>query len=129
MTATPELDRAIAAAGEFAAALSELKGRIQTLSKGLETPFEGDAIARHRAEHKAGSVNKIEADPELRAFVMARISTHTFEAIVAAAAEAFPPARRPSRAGLHRWWHRYGKPASPTTSHQQLPAITSCPPP
>ena len=62
--------------------------------------------------------SRIEADDDLRTFILARIRTLTFDQVLAEVAAHFPPDRRPSRSALHRWWHRHGKTASdpPTTS-------------
>lgn len=111
MTGTPELDRAIAAAGELTDALRELKGRFNPPSTPVNTPLEGDALARHRAAHKPGLPGRIESDPELRTFILDRIETRTFDALVAEIAAAFPPARQVRRSSLHRWWQLHGRAA------------------
>ena len=89
---------------------------VNALSSGLQTPLRNAAedapVARHRSLHRPGVLSKIEADLAVRDFILARISTMTFAEIIAACAEAFPPDRRPSHSGLHRWWHRQGKPTA-----------------
>lgn len=64
--------------------------------------------------------SRIEADPELRAFILACIGDVTFDQVRAQIAAKFGSGRCPSRSSLHRWWHRHGKhigqPQPPTTS-------------
>ena len=76
-----------------------LEGRVQT-------PVESPPW---RASHRPGTPSRIEADPELRAFILARIDRLTFDAVVSEVAAHFPLERRVSRSALHRWWHRHGK--------------------
>jgi hypothetical protein len=52
---------------------------------------------------------KIANDPELQAFVLARIMSMTFDQVLAEIAATFPENRRVSRAALHRWGHQTGK--------------------
>lgn len=111
MTGTPEIDRAIAQAENCAATLRELKGRLEGASRGPKAPFEGDALARHRAAHRPGHPGRIASDPELRAFILDRIETRTFDALVAEIAAAFPPARQVRRSSLGRWWLTHGRAA------------------
>ncbi|MFN3970883.1 MAG: hypothetical protein ACK4L4_05840 [Gemmobacter sp.] len=90
-------------------AVNRLQSALEgTVEDRLNDPQE-DTVARHRRQHRPGVPSKIEADPALRAFITARMHTMTFAEIVAASAAAFPPDRRPSMSGLHRWWHRHGK--------------------
>ena len=51
----------------------------------------------------------MEADPEVKAFILARLDTHTFDDIVADLKAAFPPERHVSRSSLHRWWVKIGR--------------------
>jgi len=48
-------------------------------------------LAAWRATHRVGTPSRIDTDPELRAFVEARIATRTFADLVADIADAFPP--------------------------------------
>ena len=66
-------------------------------------------LAAHRRAHRSGRPSNIDADPELRAFILARLATHTFTQIRDAIAASFPPDRRTSLSGLSRWWLRTGK--------------------
>lgn len=64
--------------------------------------------------------SRIEADPELRAFILARIATLTFDQVLAEIRAHFGLERCMSRSSLHRWWHRHGK-----QSGEAQPAITA----
>ncbi|CAM3391829.1 hypothetical protein SAMN04488021_1814 [Paracoccus aminovorans] len=68
------------------------------------TPDE--ALLQHVAAHRPGRPGKIALDPELRAFIEARLSHMTFAEIEAAVAAQFPPDRRTSLSAIHRWWQR-----------------------
>ncbi|THD81537.1 hypothetical protein E7811_16665 [Aliigemmobacter aestuarii] len=93
---------------ELRAALAELRashaaqGRaIKALEAALEGAVQG-AIAgqpeatappsEHRRKHKPGRPPKIEGDPELRAFIAARVASLTFHQIADEVAAHFPPA-------------------------------------
>lgn len=65
-----------------------------------------EARLRHVSTHRRGRLAKIEADPELRAFVEARLSSQTFAEIEAQVAAHFPPDRRASLSAIHRWWQK-----------------------
>ncbi len=70
------------------------------------TPLPTAAATEHRREHRMGRVSKIDADPELRAFVAARVDHHTFVEMADAVAAAFPPERRIGKSAIHAWWQR-----------------------
>lgn len=59
-----------------------------------------------RAAHRSGRPSVIESDPELRAFVEARLAAMTFTRIVAEVAASFPEGRRTSLSALSRYWRR-----------------------
>jgi hypothetical protein len=80
-----------------------------TLSSDIEDALQAPTAAERRRLHLPGSPSKLATDSELRAFVLARIEVMTFDQVVRAVAESFPPGRRISRSALHRWWHRRGK--------------------
>ncbi|MFZ1339362.1 MAG: hypothetical protein WAS26_09960, partial [Paracoccaceae bacterium] len=61
------------------------------------------------AAHRPGRLTPIEADPELRAYIAARIDRLTFEEVIAEVRASFPPERPTSCSAPHRWWHRTGK--------------------
>lgn len=71
--------------------------------------------ADHRRAHRSGVPARIASDPELEAFIRARIGHLTFAQIVAEVAATFPPTRRTSMSSLSRWWK----------SNRQLPADPS----
>lgn len=62
------------------------------------------AIAEHRRKHRAGVPGRIASDPELEAFIRARIDRLTYTQIVAEVAANFSPGRRTSLSALSRWW-------------------------
>lgn len=87
---------------------------IQTLEAALKQPLNGPSIppstvtlglAEHRRHHRAGVPSRIASDPELEAFIRARIDRLTFTRIVAEVAATFPPERRTSLSALSRWWN------------------------
>lgn len=91
---------------------------IAELEPGVKAPFNAPLNppsiapmdpATHRSRHRMGVLPKIEADPELRAFIVARIHTLTFPEIAAQVARAFPPERRVATASVHRWWQKTGQ--------------------
>ena len=65
-----------------------------------------EAHAAHRRAHRRGNPAKIEADPELQAFILARIDKMTFAKIVSEVRATFPPERQCSLSGVGRWWQR-----------------------
>lgn len=62
------------------------------------------AVAEHRRCHRSGVPPRISTDPELEAFIRARIDRLTFTQIIAEVAATFPPGRRTSLSALSRWW-------------------------
>lgn len=62
------------------------------------------AVADHRRSHRSGVPARIASDPELEAFIRARIDRLTFTQIIAEVAATFPPERRTSLSALSRWW-------------------------
>jgi hypothetical protein len=90
--------------------LADLDRDLATIEQGVKggfnEPLNADVKAAHRAAHKPGVPSKIEADPEVKGFIQARIETHTFDAVVDAVKANFPPDRHVSRSSLHRWYKR-----------------------
>ena len=84
------------------------------IKQGVQSPVEGTLppINPHRAAHRVGSPSRIDTDPELTAFIRARIDRLTFKDIAADIAANFPPDRRASVSGLHRWFHRQRRQAA-----------------
>ncbi|MBV0912855.1 hypothetical protein [Anianabacter salinae] len=71
-----------------------------------ELPPEAYPVTEHRRAHRPGRMPKLDADPELRAFVLARIDRMTFQEIAEAVAVEYPVQRRVSRSTIHFWWRR-----------------------
>jgi hypothetical protein len=65
-----------------------------------------EVFAAHRRAHRSGYPPKIEGDPEIEAFILARIETLTFGQITDAIKAAFPATRHVGRSTVHRWWQR-----------------------
>ena len=86
----------------------------QPLQSPVEDPVQDTLppIDPHRAAHRVGSPSRIDTDPELTAFIRARIDRLTFKEIAADIAAHFPPERRASASGLHRWFHRQRRQAA-----------------
>lgn len=68
----------------------------------------------HRRDHRPGVPAKIDSDPELQAFIRARIDRLTFAQIAGDVAATFPPGRRVAKSAIHDWWQRTRK-AEPRT--------------
>jgi hypothetical protein len=86
---------------------------IRTLEAALNQAVEGalndpsllpQIAADHRRAHRSGVPPRIASDPELEAFIRARIGQLTFAQIIAEVAATFPPNRRTSMSALSRWW-------------------------
>ena len=76
-----------------------------TFEPPLNVPSTSDDLAtEHRRNHRPGTPAKINCDPDLQAFILARIETQTFDQVIAEIAAYFPPTRRIKRSALHRWW-------------------------
>ena len=84
------------------------------VKQGVQSPVESTLppINPHRAAHRVGSPSRIDTDPELTAFIRARIDRLTFKEIAADIAAHFPPERSTSVSGLHRWFHRQRRQAA-----------------
>jgi hypothetical protein len=66
------------------------------------TPAERE----HRRLHRRGQPAKIDRDPEVRAFIEARIGELTYDRLAAEARAAFGVRRAPSRSAIQRWFIR-----------------------
>ncbi len=62
--------------------------------------------AEWRARHLPGQPSRIVGDPEVRAFIDARLSTMTFVELAEAARVEFGLPRAPSKSAIARYWHR-----------------------
>lgn len=96
----------------LASALDRAQHDLQShLSKGVRNPVQGlpedlPPASDHRRTHRPGRPARIDTDPELRAFIRARIERMTFVALAAEIAETFPPERRVGKSAIHKWWQR-----------------------
>lgn len=63
----------------------------------------------HRAAHRPGTRPKIASDPELQAFIAARITRMTFQQLADEVAKHFPEDRRVRKSAIHDWWQKHGK--------------------
>ena len=86
--------------------INTLEGALsQAVKGGVNTPLTAVEInAAHRRAHRKGVVSRIQSDPELEAFIRARIASQAFTAIVKEVDAAFPPDRRTSVSATSRWW-------------------------
>lgn len=75
----------------------------------LNSPLNASVREAHRAAHKPGTPSKIDADPQVRAFILDRLDSDRLTDIVAQVKAHFPRDRQVSRSGLHRWWHKKGE--------------------
>ena len=92
------------------AARVALTGLATALERGVQCPIKGASNATTwRAAHRPGRPSRIESDPDLRAFIAARIDRLTFEEVIAEIRASLPPERPTSCSAPHRWWHRTGK--------------------
>jgi len=104
----PETD-AIARAMVFVDAFDlpcawHLHGRVDALSN---TPF---APPETTGEHRSGRPRRIDTDPELRAFLLARIDHMSYPQPAQAVAETFPPHCRVGKSAIQdRWSNRPGR--------------------
>jgi len=57
----------------------------------------------HRRQHRAGREAKIDSDPALKAFILARLDAMTYEDLAQAVAKHFPPDRRVGKSAIHAW--------------------------
>ena len=118
-TRSEALHRALGASNCVKAGLAELDAALNDmfqadLKGGLEDALkDAPPPDAHRRNHRPGCAAILAADPELRAFVEARLGILTFNEIEAAVAEAFPPERHVKRSAIHQWWQRHHKRTMP----------------
>lgn len=93
-------------------AMAAVKGVQEELSRGALKTLPVCNVPRtdHRAAHRPSRPPKIDTDPELRAFITARIDRLTFIEIADAVAKHFPPARRVGKTAIYDWWKRNYRP-------------------
>ena len=107
-----------------------------TLATALEAAVQcrvkdASNVATRRAAHRPARPSRIEADPDLRAYIEG-INRLTFEDAIAEVRTNFPPKRQTSRSALHRPQHRTGTFAAPNrhvcrTRNRRIPALNSQP--
>jgi hypothetical protein len=101
-----------------ARAIAQLEAALQTgLQQGIEAlPESPIPVTEHRRTHRAGPIPKILTDPELQAFISARVDRMTFAQIAEDIAQHFPKARRVGRTAIWEWWHKHLKTAGAVRS-------------
>jgi hypothetical protein len=117
MTAPVAIRSAIDQARQTAVQIDGLRAAnartIRTLeaafNQSINGPLNAPSTQAESTERRTEIRSRIEADDELRTFILARIRTLTFDQVLAEVAAQVPPERHPSRSALHRWWHRHGK--------------------
>ena len=89
-------------------ASNALETAIKRAIKDGLTSLKPDAfpVTEHRRHHRPGRPPKINNDPELQAFITARIDRMTFNQIASDVADHFPPERQARKSAIHAWWHR-----------------------
>ena len=94
-------------------AITALEAAVEaSLQQGLnDLPEPTAPISEHRREHRPGRAPKIDSDPELRAFIAARIDRLTFDQIAAEVAQSFPASRHVGRSTIWEWRRRQRKAA------------------
>lgn len=115
--ATSELDRAQALLSEALDAIWSARSVLAHPSSGFPVPVSEDGSSLHERRLRGGRGQpfKIDTDPELKAFVMARIFERTYQQIAQDIASEFPPDRHVSRSSIARWWAKT-RPAEGSTS-------------
>jgi|GEM_PF-1813084 len=92
-------------------ALADLETAIEgVLQEGINA-LPGPTVppTAHRRAHRPGVMAKLDADPEVRAFVTARLDRLTFNEIATEVAAHFPPARHVGKSAIHDWWQKRQK--------------------
>ena len=72
----------------------------------VEDAFQPTFTSVHRRLHRPHRPPKIDLDPELQAFIPARIDHMTFVELEAAVAARFPPERNVGKSAIHQWWRK-----------------------
>lgn len=118
MTADPlkqiaaDLNRAKDLIGEATGVLADAQGKALAAGIDLGPRLPASAfdcatpVTEHRKNHRPGPPSKIDSDPELAAFIRARIDRLTFFEIEDDVATLFPAERRVKKTTIHAWWTR-----------------------
>lgn len=77
----------------------------------------------HRRKHRPGKPAKIDSDPELQTFILARLDRMTFTQIADEVRAHFPEARRVGKSSIHAWWQKRAS-ERPSSLTQQSPDHT-----
>ena len=116
--ASEQRDKLTEALAELRASHAALWRAILTIEQALQCTIEQGInalpqstapISEHRSKHRPGKPPKIDADPELKAFIAARIERLTFDQVASEVANHFPPSRQVKRSAIHAWWQNAGK--------------------
>jgi hypothetical protein len=100
--ARAQRDLLVAATAAQGRTITALEAALEGTFKrgGEELPADLPPPTEHRRRHKPGRQSKIEGDPELRAFIDARLDRCTFHEIAAAVAARFPSNRRVGKSAI-----------------------------
>ena len=106
--ARAQRDLLAAASVAQARAITALEAAIEgTLQAGAEAlPEDLPPPTEHRRRHRPGYSSKVERDPELRAFIEARLDRLTFHELAAAVADRFPAGRRIGKSAIGAYSQR-----------------------
>lgn len=110
-----DIDAAIAEIETICSGLVRLSDNLKRLraaaaQKGIADLPDCDLpVTEHRRLHRSGAVPKIERDPELQSFILARLDRMTYQQIADAIAEHFPKERHVHLATVHRWAQKQGR--------------------
>lgn len=84
-----------------------LKSQMQNLALSdslARLPLCDVPTTNHRTERRMGPIPKIDRDPELKAFILARIERLTYPEMAEEVAAHFPVERRVSKSTIHKWY-------------------------
>ncbi|WP_156114359.1 hypothetical protein [Paracoccus sanguinis] len=104
-----DIDAAIAEIETICSGLMRLSDNLKRLRAAMAHKAIADLpdcdlpVTEHRRLHRSGAVPKIEHDPEMQSFILARVDRMTYQKIADAIAEHFPKDRHVHRATVHRW--------------------------
>ena len=107
--ADADLDIAFAELATIRASASRLEGALERLRAADLTRQVADLppcdvpVTEHRRLHRPGIQPRIDADPVLAAFILARIDRLTYKQIAEEVAAHFPPDRRVRHSAIHAW--------------------------
>lgn len=106
------LERAESLIGEAIGVLADAQGVAFRAGFDLDQRLPASAfdcatpVTEHRKNHRPGRPSKIDSDPELAAFICARIDRLTFFEIADEVTRHFPEERRVKKSAIYAWWAR-----------------------